>query len=247
MSTSQIRLDGRRALVTGAGRNIGRAIALTLADAGAHVIGCHLRDSEEATVTARELKERGGELVRADVTSVEDVRALVERCQQQLDGLDVVVNNAVVYTRVPYRDLTADQWQHTVDANLTAVHLVCQAALPLLSTGASIVNISSRLADVGAPLLAHYAATKAALIGFGRSLSKELGPSGIRVNTVSPGPIETPGLHAQFTRDELDYLARTIPLGRVGSPDEVADVVLFLASDLARFVSGANLTVDGGA
>ncbi len=242
---SQLRLAGKRVLVTGGSRGIGRAVALAMAENGAAVVACHQRDSEQATELARELKAHGGEVIRTDITSETEVTQLIDHCRESLGGLDVIVNNAGTMSHTPYADLTLDEWRRMIDTNLTGTYLICRAALPALSHGASIVNIGSGLATVGMPARAHYTASKAGIIGLTRSLCKELGPKGIRVNMISPGIVET-DLVARLTPEQRAQYAKLSSLGRLGQPGDVADVVLFLASDHARFVNGVNIAVDGG-
>ncbi|MFC4587947.1 SDR family NAD(P)-dependent oxidoreductase [Sphaerisporangium corydalis] len=241
-----IDLTGKNALVTGGTRGIGRAVAHTLARAGASVTACYRSDEEAAAVLARELKEIGGDhtVVRADVSSPEDVAQLMEHCHAR-GGLDVVVNNAGVIGDQTLEELTLDEWHRVVTNDLTAVYLVVRGALGLLTEGASVVTIGSAAALRGLPGRSHYTAAKSGLIGFSRTLAKELGPKGIRVNVVAPGVIDTdepPGQPSEQQR----RLGSLIALRRLGRPDEVADVVLFLASDLARYVTGETVTVDGG-
>jgi len=240
-------LAGRRVLVTGGSRGIGRATTLAFARAGATVVTCSRHDDENAAGLARELKEIGDahHVVRADVTRREDVARLLTTCRMALGGLDVVVNNAGVHAQAPIEELARNEWHRVVDSDLTAAYLVSQAALPLLAPGASVVNVGASVALRGRPGSAHYAAAKAGLIGLTRSLCKELGPRGIRVNLVAPGVVETepgaglpPELHAQ--------LIAITPLGRLAAPEDVADAVLFLAGDASRHVSGVTLNVDGG-
>jgi NAD(P)-dependent dehydrogenase (short-subunit alcohol dehydrogenase family)/ribosome-associated toxin RatA of RatAB toxin-antitoxin module len=242
-----IRLDGRYALVTGGTRGIGRAVVLRLARAGAIVIACYRQESEAVAALQRELKELsdGHLLIAADVRRPEEIARLVERTATHAGQLDVVVNNAGSISHVPYPDLTLEQWQDVVGSNLTAAHLVIQGVLPLLHRGSAVVNIGSAVATVGLPLRAHYTAAKAGLIGLSRSLCKELGPRGIRVNTVAPGVIDTDQA-AGLSPEQRKRYETLASLGRLGRPEEVADVVLFLASDLARYVSGVTINVDGG-
>jgi 3-oxoacyl-[acyl-carrier protein] reductase len=242
-----LRLDGQRALVTGGSRGIGRAITLALAEAGATVVACYRDDSEAADSLTRELKETGGshQLIQADVRKTDDVAGLIEECRTRLGGLDVVVNNAGVDGQASFDELPFDEWRRVLDTNLTALYLVTQAALPLLSDHASVINIGSTAASRGLPGRVHYAATKAGVIGLTRSLCKELGPRGIRVNTVDPGVIETEP-EAGLPPEQYNRLRALTPLGRLGRPEDVAGVVLFFASELSRYVSGINLNVDGG-
>jgi 3-oxoacyl-[acyl-carrier protein] reductase len=240
-----INLSGRKALVTGGTRGIGREITLALARAGADVVVCYRKDGEHVEQLARELKEIAGDhhVVRADVSDTADVRALADECRARFGGLDVVVNNAGVISHEPFERLAVDEWRRVLDTNLTGAYLVAQAALPLLRTGGSIVNIGSRVATVGIPLRAHYTAAKAGLIGLTRSLCKELGPRGIRVNLVAPGVIATEAELSEEVRARYEGMTA---LRRLGAPADVAAVVCFLASDLAAYVTGETIHVDGG-
>ncbi|MER5772341.1 SDR family NAD(P)-dependent oxidoreductase [Streptomyces sp. NPDC001985] len=244
-------LTGRNVLVTGGTRGIGRAVVLTLARAGANVVTCYRQEGEAVESLARELKDVPGDhhLIRADVSSAEDVRRLLEEVGARLGSLDVVVNNAGVISHVPFESLAQEEWHRVIDTHLTGTFLVTQAALPLLSERASVINVASRVATVGLPQRAHYTAAKAGLIGLTRTLCKELGGRGVRVNNVDPGVIETEEaakLPPEKYRALQDRYRSLTSLGRLGSPDEVADVVLFLASDLSRYVTGASIAVDGG-
>ena len=245
-------LHGKRALVTGGSRGIGRAITLAMAGAGATVVACHRRDSEHAASLARELKELGSAssggghaVVRADVTDPADVAHLIQTCRATLGGLDVLVNNAGVDGEQPFDELPLPEWHRVLDADLTSLFLVTQAASPLLSAGASVVNLGAAIATRGRAGRTHHTAAKAGVVGLTRSLAKELGPRGVRVNTVAPGVIDTDpdgGPPPQVR----EMLARFTALGRLGRPDDVVGAVCFLASDLAGYVTGTTLTVDGG-
>lgn len=204
-------LNGKRVLVTGGTRGIGKATTLAFARAGARVITCHHSTVEAAEtlgdgltaetlgegLTAETLGESRAEpgqthqVVRADVTCGADVTRLVDTCAQRLGDLDVLVNNVGVDSQVMFAELTEQEWHRVVQHNVTAAYLVTRAALPVLADGASVVNIGSSVALRGRIGGVHYTASKAALIGFTRALCKELGPRGIRVNTVAPGLTET--------------------------------------------------------
>ncbi|MCG5219142.1 3-oxoacyl-ACP reductase family protein [Streptosporangium sp. KLBMP 9127] len=240
-----IRLTSKNILVTGGTRGIGRSIVRTFADAGANVLTCYRQDEEGAESLVEELREVGGEhhVVKADVGGPAGVDLLMKECATRLGHLDVVVNNAGFITHVPFAELSAEEWRTALDTNLTSAMLVIQQALPLLTPGASIVNVGSRAATVGVPLRAHYTAAKAGLIGLTRSLAKELGPRGFRVNVVAPGPVETDREVAPEVRERYQ---RLIALGRLGRPQEIANVVAFLAADLSSFVTGETINVDGG-
>lgn len=240
----RIPLEGKNALVTGGARGIGRTVATTLAAAGANVLVCYRREGEATELLARELKSTPGDhhLVKADISEQTEVDALFEECGRRFGALDAVVNNAGVISHVPFGDLSPDEWRRVLDTNLTGAFLVTQGALPLLSRGGSITLIGSKAASVGVPLRSHYTATKAALVGLMRGLTKELGPLGIRVNVVAPGIIDTGGLPAQ-ARERYESI---ISLRRLGKPEEIANVVAFLASDLAAYITGETINVDGG-
>jgi 3-oxoacyl-[acyl-carrier protein] reductase len=244
-------LEGRKALVTGGTRGVGRGIVLALARAGMDVITCYRQGSEAAASLERELKEIGGShaVVRADLAEPQQITDLLAEVKVKFDRLDLVVNNAGAISHVPYAELPVEEWRRIIDINLTAAHLVIQHALPLLGEGASVISIGSKSSEVGIPLRAHYTAAKAALHGLTRSLAKEFGPKGIRFNVLTLGVIETEVLHAMPAEQRELMIKRysdKTALGRLGKPDEVAGAVLFLASDLARYITGAALHVDGG-
>ncbi|MDT3442122.1 SDR family NAD(P)-dependent oxidoreductase [Pseudofrankia sp. BMG5.37] len=240
-------LAGKRALVTGGTRGIGRAVALGLARAGAHVVVSHQQESEAAESLRRELKETSGNhlVMIADAADPAAITALLDATGAHLGGLDIVVNNVGTISHVPYDQLSLEDWNAVLTTNLTATHLVTQGALPLLGGSGAVVNVGSGAGVVGVPLRAHYTAAKAGLIGLTRSLSKELGAKGIRVNLVTPGLTETDHANGMPDAVRAAYTNR-IPLGRLGTSEEVAAVVLFLASDVSSYVNGANYSVDGG-
>jgi 3-oxoacyl-[acyl-carrier protein] reductase len=248
-----LRLTGKRVLVTGGTRGIGRETALRFGRAGACVVACHRTPGEAADDLARELKElsqRNGagdshRVVQADVTDPAGAAALAQACREALGGLDVVVNNVGVDGQAPFGELAADEWHRVIEANLTSAFLVTQAALSLLGDGGSVINIGASVGLRGRPNGAHYGASKAALIGLTRSLAKELGRSGIRVNTVAPGVIQTePG--AGPPPPIAQRISAMTALGRLGTSADVSAVVLFLASDVSQYITGVTINVDGG-
>lgn len=245
--TTDLGLRGKRALVTGGTRGIGRAIALALADQGASVAVCHAREGSAAEELRTLLAGHGNGsyAMCADVSDDESVADLMRGVRDRLGGLDVVVNNAGVVSHRPLADLDRAEWQRVLDTNLTGTYLVTRAALPLLEPGASIVNIASAVALVGMPARTHYTASKAGILGLTRSLCKELGERQIRVNAICPGIIETDQV-AGLTPEQRTRYASLAALNRLGQPSDVSDAVLFFASDLSRFVSGVTINVDGG-
>ncbi|GAB2735779.1 SDR family NAD(P)-dependent oxidoreductase [Streptomyces bullii] len=246
----ELALHGRKLLVTGGTRGIGRGIVLAAARAGADVLTCYRQESEAVDSLTAALKETAGDhLIRADVGDTAEVDRLVGEAKDRFGRLDGVVNNAGVISHIPFADLPADEWGRILDTNLTAAYRVIQQALPLLGAGSSVVNIGSRGAAAGIPLRAHYTAAKAAMIGLTRSLAKELGPQGIRVNVVAPGVIETEAF-ATMPADRADGLratySRKTALARLGTVEELAGPVLFLLSDASAYITGETLNVDGG-
>ncbi|MFE2225304.1 SDR family NAD(P)-dependent oxidoreductase [Streptomyces kronopolitis] len=247
----EFNLEGKKALVTGGTRGIGRAVVLALARAGADVVTCHRQEGDAVASLESALKETGGDhhVLRADLADPEQIAGLLGKCADRLGTLDVVVNNAGAISHVPYGELPLAEWQRIIDTNLTAAHLVIQHALPILAARASVISLGSKSSEVGIPLRAHYTATKAALRGLTRSLAKEFGSRGLRFNVLAAGVIATEALDAmspeQAEAMRARYSAKTA-LGRLGTPDEIAAAVLWLASDLSSYVTGATLAVDGG-
>ncbi|GAA2411505.1 SDR family NAD(P)-dependent oxidoreductase [Actinomadura vinacea] len=238
---------GKNALVTGGTRGIGRAVALALAGAGANVAVCYRADAEAAAKLEAELAGTPGKhlVLQADIADAAQVRTLLDEVGGRFGGLDVVVHNAGLISHVPIDDLEPAEWHRILDSNLTGMYLVARASLALLRDGGSIVGIGSKVALVGISQRTHYTAAKAGLIGFVRSLSKELGPRGIRVNLVAPGITETDQA-AHLPPEQRERYQTMTALKRLGQADEVADVVLFLAGPQSRYVTGETINVDGG-
>ncbi|GAA2598433.1 SDR family NAD(P)-dependent oxidoreductase [Streptomyces axinellae] len=241
-------LAGKRVLVTGGTRGIGRATALAFAAAGARLVVAHRTTGQDARTLADALRASGAEhhLVRADVSTQDGAARLAEACGAQLAGLDVLVNNVGVDGHSKFADLEEAEWHRLMDSNVTSAYLVSRAVLGLLADGASVINVGASVALRGRPFGVHYSASKAALVGFGRALCKEVGARGIRVNTVAPGVTETGPDGGSLPPRLAERLAALTALGRLGSPADVAGAVLYLAGDAARYVTGATITVDGG-
>jgi NAD(P)-dependent dehydrogenase (short-subunit alcohol dehydrogenase family) len=250
-------LSGRKALVTGAGNGIGAAIAAALAREGARVAVTDLDGAAAAAIAGR---IGGGAIARAlDVTDAAATDRAMDEAVTALGGLDIVCANAGVSTMNRVVDLSEEEWDRNMDVNAKGVFLTNRAAVRRWLAGGlkgAIVNTASMAGKMGAPLLAHYAASKFAVVGFTQSLAKEVAGAGIRVNAVCPGFVATSmqarelvwearlrGLTPEAVRAEM--VAMT-PLGRIETPEDVADAVVFLASDAARFITGLALDVNGG-
>lgn len=238
-------LADRVALVTGASGLIGHGIAVRFARAGAAVVAHGHRGDVRALVA--EITRAGGRAtgVRADLADEEQCRRLVHEAAEWGGRLDAVVNNAGVQ---PVRDLagmTAAEWRAVVDLNLTSAFSCTQAAADLLVRGGSVTHVASVEGTHPAPGHAHYSASKAALIMHARSAALEYGPRGIRVNTVSPGLIARPGIEREWP-EGVERWVRAAPLRRLGTPEDVGDACVFLASPMASWLTGHDLVVDGG-
>ncbi|HEX2552318.1 MAG TPA: SDR family oxidoreductase [Microvirga sp.] len=240
-------LQGRVALVTGASRNIGRAIALALADGGAAVVVSARRDRAALDAVVADIEAAGGRAVAVlgDVARPEDVARLVEAGVAAFGRLDVLVNNAAIRNEAPFEELTFEAWREVFGVALDAPFLCAKAALPWLarSDQAAIVNIGGLTAYTGATHRAHVVAAKAGLDGLTKALAHDLAPHGVTVNLVSPGLIETARAGAQ----PHHHGSRANLAGRRGAPGEVAAMVRFLCGPGARYVTGQTLHVNGGA
>jgi NAD(P)-dependent dehydrogenase (short-subunit alcohol dehydrogenase family) len=245
-------MDGRVAIVTGASSGIGRASALAFAKQGAHVVVADL-DDERGESVAEEAAATGSEalFVRTDVTSPADVAALVDECVARFGRLDYAHNNAGIQTAsASTADCSLDDWNRTLAVNLTGVFLCVRAEIPglLEHGGGVIVNTSSAGGLKGFPGASAYVAAKHGVIGLTKCAALEYATSGIRVNAVCPGVVDTE-LTARFTQGDPDLRARLLdvePVHRFGTPAEIADAVLWLCSDQASFVTGHALVIDGG-
>ena len=233
-------LEGKLALVTGGSRGIGRAIALELGRAGAEVVVGYRTGREEAEAVASEI---GGRAVQADVSDAESAKALVEAA----GDLDVLVNNAGLTRDGLLVRMSDDDWRTVIDTNLSSVFYTCRAATrPMMRKRAgSIVNVSSIVGVHGNWGQTNYAASKAGIIGFTKSLARELGSRNVRANVVAPGYVKTQ-LTDVLPEEATAAMLTNTPLGRLGDPEDVAGAVRFLCSDAAAFVTGDVLLVDGG-
>ncbi len=245
-------LTSKVALVTGASSGIGRATAVMLAECGASVAVNYHRNQGGAEETRAQIVAGGGRasIIQADVTRSADVRALVARTEEELGSVDILINNAgSLVERLKILELTEERWDEVINLNLKSAFLCSQAVAASMmdrKTGA-IINVSSVAGRNGGALGSiHYSTAKGGLITMTKGFAKELGPYGVRVNAVAPGVIDTP-YHARFSTPEaMRGYVGGIPLARVGTPEEVADLIAFLASDAARYLCGETIEINGG-
>ena len=244
-----MRLDGKVAIVTGAGRGIGRAIALALTREGADVIVNDV-DPPSAEATANEARTMGRRALSivADVSKKEEVIKMVETAIKAFGKIDILVNNAGIFSSIPLEDMTEENWDKTLKINLKSVFLCSQAAMKFmkLQKSGKIVNIASLAGKVGGIVAgADYAASKAGVLCLTKSLAKQLAPYGINVNAVAPAWIET-DMMKDWPKETKEAVLKQIPLGRFGKPEEVAEAVVFLVSEGASFITGATIDINGG-
>jgi len=241
-----LELNGKRALVTGGSRGIGRAIVLALAQQGVRVAAAHVRDSDDSASLSAELEQigNGSRTIKADLSDEAATQQMVDEVADEFGGIDILVNNAGVVSHAML-DMDLAEWRRVLDTNLTSIFLVTRAAVPRMPDGGSIINLTSAAAMVGMVARTHYTSSKSGVMGFTRSLCKELGPRQIRVNAVAPGIIDTDQA-AGLNETQRQRYAGLAALNRLGDGDDVAGATLFLASDLSKFVNGVILNVDGG-
>jgi 3-oxoacyl-[acyl-carrier protein] reductase len=244
------RLEGKRALITGGAAGIGRSTALLFAQEGARVAVLD-RHAAGAQETCSQIRGQGGSgiALTGDVTELESLVRAFHEVEREFGGLDILVNNAGTAKQGALADIKHEEWQAVIATNLSGAMLCTQTALPLLKKAgtAKVINMASILASRASRRLAAYSASKAGLLSLTRSLALELGPYGIRVNAISPGFIRTEMTRGYHTRWLVrKFIEHRIPLHRFGEPEDVARVALFLASSDSDFITGADITVDGG-
>lgn len=243
-----MKLDGKIALVTGATRGLGRAIAERLAADGATVVVTG-RDASKAAEVAREIGAKGARALgfQLEVGDAASIEALLRAVEEQAGPVDILVNNAGITRDTLLLRMDDEAWDEVIRVNLTGAYRLAKGALRgmIKKRWGRIINISSVVGIIGNPGQTNYAASKAALIGFTKSLAREVASRGITVNAVAPGFIET-DMTGALSPEQQERLAERIPLGRIGRPEEVASCVAFLASDEAGYITGHTLVVDGG-
>lgn len=244
-----MRLTEKVAIVTGAGQGIGRAISLRLAQEGAKVVIADIKESAGEAV-ATEIEKSGGKAlaVQTDVSKADSVEDLKKKTFQRFGRIDVLVNNAGIYPVCPLAEMTEELWDRVIDTNLGGSFLCSRAVVPYMRTqkAGRIICVASTLAYKGAKNGTHYAASKAGIIGFVKALARELAPDGITVNAICPGVTDTAQPRGHRSEEELLSQAKSIPMGRIGRPDDMGGPVVFLASNAAAYVTGQALMVTGG-
>jgi 3-oxoacyl-[acyl-carrier protein] reductase len=244
-------LQGRTALVTGGSRGIGRAVSVLFGRLGAKVCVNYVNDEAAAHETVALVQQAGGFAFacRADVSRYEDAGRLVAEAERALEGLDLVVANHGIWKRAPIEDMTPEQWSETIRTNLDGVYAICHhAARAMIPRGkGSLILVTSTAGQRGEANYSHYSATKGALLSFTKSLAAELAPHGLRVNAVAPGWVLTDMSKGTLLGPRGKEALTPIPLGRPASPEEIAGPIAFLASDLASYLYGEVLSVNGGA
>jgi len=245
-----MRLAGKVALVTGAQQGIGKAIALAYGREGASVVINYLDNQAAAEEIASQIRTLGQRAVpiAGDVAQAADIRRMVE-AGESLGGIDILVNNAGIFPRVEFLDMTEAQWDEVLNVNLKGTFLCTQAvAQKLVERGraGAVINLASSAAFRGSPRGVHYVASKAGIVGVTRATALELAPYRVRVNAIAPGTTDTAQPRYGMSEEELQAAGRQVPLGRMGTPEDVADLAVFLASEEARHITGQTLHVNGG-
>ena len=242
------KLKGKTALITGASRGIGKAIALALAKEGCNIIINDIEPAmEEAKKTVEEIKELGvnSEAFAADVSKYEDVEKMVNALKEKFPKIDILINNAGITKDRTLKKMTKEEWYDVINVNLNSIYNVTHLVLPLIPEGGRIISLSS-IAGLGGNFgQTNYSATKAGIVGFTKSLSKELGKHKITVNAIAPGFIKSK-MTEKIPVMMLEQIMELIPMKEMGLPEDVADLAVFLASDQSRYITGQVIRLDGG-
>lgn len=244
-----MRLDNKTAIVTGGSRGIGRAICLALAKAGANIVTCYANGADRANETVRLCQELGVKAmaIKADVSSYDDVSVMVAKTKEEFGTIDILVNNAGITKDNLMLKMTETDFEQVIDTNLKGAFLFTKdvSKIMLKQRSGRIINISSVVGVSGNAGQVNYAASKAGLIGMTKSVAKELATRGITANAIAPGFIET-DMTAKLSETVVEGMMNNIPMRRLGNVDDIANAVLFLASDMASYVTGQVICVDGG-
>ena len=244
-----MKLENKVAIVTGASRGIGAAIAVKLAREGAKVVVNYHKNSEKAEEVVKKIKSSGSEAIaiKADVSDFSQVEKMVKQVVDTYGKIDILVNNAGTLRDRTLKNMTKEEWQEVIDVNLTGVFNCTKLALPYImkSNAGRIIHISSIVGQIGNFGQSNYAASKAGIIGFTRAVARETAKYNVTVNAVSPGFIKT-SIVETIPKEIRENILRMVPLGRAGEPEEVANTVIFLASDDSSYITGQVINVNGG-
>jgi NAD(P)-dependent dehydrogenase (short-subunit alcohol dehydrogenase family) len=245
-----MRLAGKVALVTGAQQGIGKAIALAYGREGANVVLNYLDSQPAAEESASQIRAMGQQavIIAGDVAQAADVRRLVE-AGTSLGGIDILVNNAGIFPRVEFLDMTEAQWDEVLNVNLKGTFLCTQAVAQKMverGRGGVVINLASGAAFRSSPRGVHYVASKAGIVGLTRAAALELASYRVRVNAIAPGITDTAQPRYGMSEEELQAAGRQVPLGRMGTPEDVADLAVFLACEESRHITGQTIHVNGG-
>lgn len=243
------RLQGRVALITGADSGIGRAVAIAFAREGADIALCYLSETEDAKDTAKLIEDEGQSCVRieADLADPDACRRVVDKVVQEWGRIDILVNNAAHQAVFEsFEDIPREEWDRTFAVNIDAIFHLCQAAVPHMGSGSSIINTTSINADRPNPTLLAYATTKGAIQNFTVGLAQLLAERGIRVNCVAPGPVWTPLIPSSMSGEKVAKFGQDSPMKRPAQPVELASAYVMLAEPMSSYVSGATIAVTGG-
>jgi 3-oxoacyl-[acyl-carrier protein] reductase len=247
-----INLEGRIAIITGGSRGIGKAIATLLAKAGCDIVINYVKNEKEARNVCKEIEKLGRKClyIKADISVLQEVKSMIQEVIKEFGKIDILINNAGIWTYGEIGEMDEKIWDETLDINLKGMFLVCNEVIPIMKKMRRgwIVNISSTAGLRGEAFHSHYAASKGGVISFTKSLAVELAPYNILVNCIAPGWVDT-DMCAEVFRDKefKEKVKQSIPLKRIPSPEDIAGPVLFLVSDLARHLTGVVINVSGGA
>lgn len=241
-------LEGKVAIVTGASRGIGKQIAEDLAANGAKVVVNYASSAASAEETVSGIRERGGEAVavKADVSQLPGIAELFRQTIDEYGKVDILINNAGVMTTKPLLQFTEEDFDRHIELNVKGTFFAIQQAAAHMQENGVIINFSTSIIGAMVPTYSLYAGTKAAVEQFTRHLARELGPKGIRINAVAPGPVNTELFRAGKTEEQIQTVGSGNAFGRIGEPDDISKVVLFLCSDESRWITGQTIRVNGG-
>ena len=242
-------LKRKTVIITGASRGIGRETALLFAKNEYNVVINYNKSEEQALLLENEINSKGKSAVaiKADVSNMNEVKAMIDETLKHFKSIDVLVNNAGIAEQKMFCDITENDWEDMLKVNVTGMFNTCKCVMPFMihKKEGKIINVSSIWGLVGASCEVHYSTSKAAIIGFTKALAKELGPSNIKVNCVAPGVINT-DMNANLDMETIDTLKEETPLGTIGKPIDIANAIYFLASDKSNFITGQVISPNGG-